>query len=144
MTQGRPIFLRRHRALLLDMLLIFFFTAVLVRPLYRAKYLQLWPSIESTFIADARFLAAHWPHPLWQPLWYGGTRFDYIYPPVLRYGTALLTNIFIPVKAYHVFTAFMFCLGIAGVYFMVRTTGGSRLHGWFASAGCALVSPSFI
>ena len=134
----------KRRALLLDWILIFFSAAVLVRPLFRAKYLQLWSSIESTFIADGRFLAAHWPHPLWQPLWYCGTRFDYIYPPVLRYGTALLTNIFIPVKAYHVFTALMFSAGIAGVYFMVRLMGSGRLQGWFSAAACALISPSFV
>jgi hypothetical protein len=144
MTRGRLKFFGQHRALLLDLLLVFFAAAILVRPLYRAKYLQLWSSIESTFIADGRFLAAHWPHPLWQPLWYCGTRFDYIYPPVLRYGTALLTNIFIPVKAYHVFTAIMFCLGIAGVYFLVRVMGGSRAQGWWSAAACALISPSFV
>ncbi len=130
--------------MLLDLLLVFFFTAVLVGPLFRAKYLDRWGSIESTFIADGRFLAAHWPHPLWQPLWYCGTRFDYVYPPVLRYGTALLTNLFIPVKAYHVFTAIMFCLGIAGVAFLVRVMGGTRLQAWTSAAACALISPSFL
>lgn len=38
-------------------------------------------SIESSFIAEARFLVEQWPHPQWQPLWYAGTRFDYLYPP---------------------------------------------------------------
>jgi SAM-dependent methyltransferase len=132
------------RKMLLDLLLVFLGAAILIRPLFRAKYLQLWPSIESTFIADGRFLAAHWPHPLWQPLWYCGTRFDYVYPPVLRYGTALLTNIFIPVKAYHVFTALMFCFGIAGVYFVVRVMGRPRWQGWLSAAACALLSPSLL
>ena len=50
-------------------------------PYYTHKYTNQWPSIESTFISDARYLATHWPHPQWQPLWYTGTRFDYIYPP---------------------------------------------------------------
>ena len=144
MLNAGPKSLRKHRNLVLDVLLIFFLAAVLVRPLFKAKYLQLWGSIESTFIADGRFLAAHWPHPLWQPLWYCGTRFDYVYPPILRYGTALLTNIFIPVKAYHVFTAFMFCLGIAGIYFLVRAMGGSRPQGWLSATACALISPSFL
>ena len=130
--------------LLLDLLLAFLLAAILVRPLFKAKYLQLWSSIESTFIADGRFLAAHGPHPLWQPLWYCGTRFDYIYPPVLRYGTALLTSIYIPVKAYHVFTAFMFSLGIAGIVFMVRVMGGSRPQAWFSAIACMLISPSFL
>ncbi len=132
------------RKLLVDLLLVFFGAAILIRPLFRAKYLQLWSSIESTFIADGRFLAAHWPHPLWQPLWYCGTRFDYIYPPVLRYGTALLTNIFIPVKAYHVFTAVLFCAGIAGIYFMVRVMEGSRKQAWFSAVCCLFLSPSFL
>ena len=62
---------------------------VLVRPLYKAEYLDAWNSIESTFISDARFLSDHWAHPGWQPNWYTGTRTDYVYPPALRYGTAL-------------------------------------------------------
>ena len=72
---------------LLDSVLLFALAAVLILPLWRLTYLDNWISIESTFIADARFLADHWPHPRWQPLWYGGTRFDYVYPPALRYGT---------------------------------------------------------
>jgi len=34
------------------------FGAALVWPLFRLEYLDNWPSIESTFIADARMLAA--------------------------------------------------------------------------------------
>ncbi len=135
---------RRRGALLLDFLLIFLGAAMLVRPLFNSKYLSVWASIESTFIADARFLRLHWPHPLWQPLWYGGTRFDYVYPPLLRYGTALLSFIYVPVKAYHVFIGTMFSLGIVAVYFMVRAMGMSRLQAWFSATAAALVSPSFI
>lgn len=134
----------RRVHLLLDLLLIFLFTAVLIKPLFRAKYLNRWDSIESTFIADGRFLKEHWPHPQWQPLWYCGTRYDYIYPPVLRYGTALLSRVFIPVKAYHVYTGLFYCLGIAGVYFMVRVMSGSRGAAWLAAVGAALVSPVFL
>ena len=56
----------------------------LIKPLFRLKYLDNWPSIESTFIAEGRMLGEHLPHPGWQPLWYCGTRTDYIYPPALR------------------------------------------------------------
>jgi hypothetical protein len=130
--------------LVLDLFLVFVLSAILIRPVFKATYLDRWNSIESTFIADGRFLAAHWPYPQWQPLWYCGTRFDFVYPPVLRYGTALLTRFFIPVKAYHVFTALMFCLGIAGVYFLVRVMSGFRGSAWLAAISCALVSPSFL
>jgi hypothetical protein len=74
-----------------DCLLLYALATALLNPLYRAEYLSAWNSIEATFISDARFLRDHWPHPGWQPNWYGGTRFDYVYPPALRYGTAALS-----------------------------------------------------
>ena len=49
----------RRAVLALDLLLIFLFTAVLIAPLFHAKYLDRWDSIESTFIADGRFLHEH-------------------------------------------------------------------------------------
>jgi len=134
----------RRAAVVIDCFLIFLFAAYLVRPLFKAKYLDRWDSIESTFIADGRFLKDHWPHPQWHPLWYCGTRFDYIYPPALRYGTALLSNIWIPVKAYHVYTALFYCIGIAGVYFLVRVLSRSRGAAWLAALASALLSPSFL
>ena len=134
----------RRARLLLDLLLIFLFTAVLIKPLFKAKYLDRWDSIESTFIADGRFLKDHWPHPQWQPLWYCGTRYDYLYPPVLRYGTALLSRIYIPAKAYHVYTALLYSMGIAGVYFLVWVMSRSRGAAWLAAAASALVSPAFL
>src|SRR5215469_6890366 len=84
---------RERWLLLLDCAAILLACAVLIGPLWRIEYLRNWGSIDSTFIADARFLKEHWPHPLWLPLWYCGTRFDYIYPPALRYGTALISLI---------------------------------------------------
>src|ERR1051326_9306443 len=82
-----------RKEILLDFFLLFAFAVALIRPFLKAKYLDKWASIESTFIGDARFLLAHWPHPQWQPLWYGGTRFDYIYPPGIRYGTAAVSMV---------------------------------------------------
>ena len=76
-----------------DFCLVFLYAAMLIRPYFRAKYQDKWSSIESTFISDARYLAENWPHPGWQPLWYTGTRFDYVYPPALRYGTAVIIEL---------------------------------------------------
>jgi hypothetical protein len=134
----------RRAKLPLDLLLICLFTAALIKPLFQAKYLNRWDSIESTFIADGRFLNAHLPHPQWQPLWYCGTRYDYLYPPVIRYGTALLLRIYAPVQAYHIYTALFYCAGIAGVYFLVWVTIRSRGAAWLAAAASALVSPVFL
>ncbi len=137
---------RRRAYLRTDFLAIFLLAACLIWPLFKAKYLDKWASIESTFIADARFLKEHWPHPQWQPLWYGGTRFDYIYPPALRYGTATLAKYYpmTEARAYHIYVAFFYCIGIAGVYLLVRIGCGSRGAAWLAAAAAALLSPSFL
>lgn len=131
---------------LFDTFLLLLLTAALVRPLFKLEYLNNWPSIESTFIADARMLAARLPHPGWQPLWYCGTRFDYIYPPALRYGTALLSKIggVSTARAYHLYIGALYVLGIGAVYWMVRIGSRSRVMAWLASAGTALLSPSFL
>src|SRR6266436_4742926 len=101
----------RQAEILFDSFVLLVFTAVLIRPLFKAKYLAFWFSIESTFIADARFLMDHWPHPQWQPLWYTGTRFDYVYPPALRYGTAVIAKVFgvLPVRGYRLYTGLFYC-----------------------------------
>jgi hypothetical protein len=134
------------RTLLLDSLILVCLSVALIKPLFRLKYLDNWASIESTFISDARMLSEHLPHPGWQPLWYCGTRTDYIYPPALRYGTVLISKVghVLPVRAYHIYIAFVYVLGIAAIYWLVRTGSNSRGAAWLAAAATALLSPSFL
>ncbi len=134
------------KAAWLDSFLLLFLTSALVWPIFNREYLDKWASIESTFIADARMLADRLPHPAWQPLWYCGTRFDYVYPPALRYGTALISRFggVSPARAYHLYIGIFYVLGILAVYWMVRIGSGSRSASWLASAGTALLSPSFL
>ncbi len=141
-----PFSLSRRKEILLDFLIVFLFTAMLIRPYFKAKYTDKWASIESTFIADARFLVEHWPHPQWQPLWYAGTRFDYIYPPALRYGTAAISKVtgFWPVKAYHFYVSFLYAVGIAGVYLLMRVGTGSRGAAYLGAVATSLMSPIFL
>src|SRR3982074_1577233 len=103
-------------------------------------------SIESTFIADARMLSEHLPHPGWQPLWYCGTRFDYIYPPALRYGTALISKVggVSTARGYHIYTAILYAFGIVAVYWMVYAGSTSRKRALLAAVATALLSPSFL
>lgn len=128
-----------------DGLALFALTAILIWPLFGILYLAQWGSIESTFMAHARFLVEHWPHPQWQPLWYCGTRFDYIYPPALAYGTAILSMLFsLPIPhAYHIYIGLFYCLGVPGLYVLVRALSGSRAMAWGVAVTNALVSPSF-
>ncbi|MCA2971280.1 MAG: hypothetical protein INH43_22400 [Acidobacteriaceae bacterium] len=118
----------------------------LIWPLFKTKYLENWTSIDATFIADARYLAENWPHPGWQPLWYGGTRFDYIYPPALRYGSAALAKYagLLPARGYHLYTAILYVIGIGGVWLFVWVATRARTRAWLAAAGVALLSPSFL
>ncbi|MDZ4799422.1 MAG: hypothetical protein SGI92_14760 [Bryobacteraceae bacterium] len=132
---------------ILDWLIVFIAVAMLIRPFFKAKYLDLWESIESTFISDARFLRDHWPHPNWQPNWYAGTRTDYIYPPALRYGTAALAKYvprLLPARAYHIYVASMYCFGIAAVYLFASWCSRSRMAGYLAATATALISPSYL
>jgi hypothetical protein len=127
-----------------DSILIFLFACVLIYPLFKLEYLDNWGSIESTFIADARMLREHLPHPAWQPLWYCGTRFDYIYPPALRYGTALTswTLGVSTARAYHLYIGVLYALGIAGVYLLVYAGSRSRVQGWLSAIFTAVLSPT--
>ena len=136
--------LRRYK--LIDTLLITLLGIALVGPVFKIKYLDNWPSIESTFISDARILAGHLPHPGWQPLWYCGTRFDYIYPPALRYGTALIAVIghVSTAKGYHIYIGILYIFGIVAVYWMVLMGSRSRCNAWLSAAAVALVSPTLL
>ena len=135
-----------RRTGVIDSILLAILVVVLIKPLFRLKYLDNWPSIESTFIADARMLSEHLPHTGWQPLWYCGTRTDYIYPPALRYGTVLISQLghVIPARAYHLYIAVFYVLGILAIYWLVRIGSGSRVSAWLSSLATALVSPCFL
>jgi hypothetical protein len=138
--------LSRAGQIALEFLLVFLLTAILIRPYFKAEYTDKWASIESTFIADARFLADHWPHPQWQPLWYAGTRFDYVYPPALRYGTAAIVKGtgYSAARAYHVYVSLFYAIGIAGVYLLIRIGSASRGAAWLGAAATATMSPIFL
>ncbi len=135
-----------RRAAAIDTFLLACCVCILIAPLFRLVYLNNWPSIESTFIGDGRLLSVHLPHPGWQPLWYCGTRTDYVYPPALRYGTALISLLarVPPARGYHLYTAVFYVAGILSVYWLVRIGSHSRASALLASAATALVSPSFL
>ncbi len=135
-----------RRTFLLDGLLLLCLACFLIKPLFRLKYLDNWGLIESTFIAEGRMLGEQLPHPGWQPLWYCGTRTDYIYPAALVYGTALVSRLghVVPARAYHLYTAIFYVLGIVAVYWLVRIGSASRAAACLSAVATALLSPSFL
>jgi hypothetical protein len=136
--------LRRYK--LIDTLLLLLLAIALVAPVFKIKYLDNWPSIESTFISDARILAGHMPHPGWQPLWYCGTRFDYIYPPALRYGTAVIALIghVSTANSYHLYIGLMYVFGLVSIYWLVLVGTRSRGAAWLSALAVALCSPCLL
>lgn len=138
--------LRRRLAPALDLILLALLAAVFIWPVFQLGFLDSWGTIESTFISDAHFLAGNLPHPNWQPNWYCGTRWDYIYPPGLRYGTALLHEWtgrgF--AHSYHLFVALFYCIAIAGVYFFVYVCTRSRAASAASAIASLLISPGYL
>jgi hypothetical protein len=133
------------RSWLIDGLAIFLLTSILIWPLFKLVYLNNWLSIESTFIADGRMLSENLPHRQWQPLWYCGTRADYVYPPALRYGVAVLAKTLhiVPAHAYHVYIALFYAIGMVGIYVLVRVGSASRGFAWIAAMATAVLAPTF-
>jgi len=131
---------------LADCVLVCLLAAVLIKPLFKLGFTDKWGSVEGAIISDARFLSDHWPNPSWQPLWYAGARFDSLFPPAVRYGTVAIAKVSrVPVvRAYHIYLAVFYCLGIASVYFLIWTLMGSRSAAWLGTAAAALVSPCFL
>jgi len=138
--------LTEKRSWVVDCLFILIAAALLIGPMYKTKFYENWTIIDSTFIADGRYLAQYLPHPGWDHIWYGGTRWDYIYPPALRYGTALLSKWFglIPARGYHLYTAIFYSIGILGVYVFTRIGSGVRIAGWLAAFCAATLTPCFL
>src|ERR1017187_4520856 len=72
---------------------------------------------------SARALA----QPRMGALFYCGNRFDYLYPPAMRYGAALISRYgsVSAARGYHIYSALLYCLSIAGVYALMRSVSRS-------------------
>ena len=127
----------------LDCPLILVIAAALIWPLFQVEYFDNWMSIDGAFIADARFLSEHLPSPGWAPAWYCGNRYDYLYPPAMRYGSALIARVggVSPARGYHIYSALLYCLSIAAVYALMRAGSGSRRWAWIAALASLTLSP---
>jgi hypothetical protein len=138
--------LPRTRTWIIDCVVLFLLTAVLIGPYFRLNYTSVWSSIESTFIADARMLNEPGTQGQWQPVWYAGTRSVYLYPPALRYGTAFIARVLstTTAHAYHLYVSVLYCVGALAVYLLIRTGNGSRPWAWAGTAAVLLLSPIFL
>lgn len=130
----------------LDAALLFLIAAAVIWPFFQIEYFDNWMSIDGAFIGDARFLSEHLPDPGWTPAWYCGNRYDYLYPPAMRYSSALLVRFggVSPARAYHIYSALLYCLAIVGAYALTRAGTGSRFPAWGAALTSLALSPAML
>jgi len=130
----------------IDGVIIFALTAALILPFFSIEYLNLWSTIESSFIAQARLMQADFPAQFWTSSWYCGTRSDYLYPPALM-GLMVLVSMateFSLARSYHLCVSTFYALGMVGVYLLSRAGSRSRPWAWIAALAAMLLSPSLL
>jgi hypothetical protein len=122
--------------------MLFALQAWAVAPLFTGELTQFRGSIESTFIANARFIADGFPDLSWYPYWYLGFPFELFYTPILPALVALVGKLSgdIP-QAYRVVAATGYALGLPALYLAARGLSGSRRAALLA-AGAYLFIPS--
>jgi len=115
---------------------IFLANAILVWPLFMGGYTQHIGSIESVFIADARFILENFPHLSWNPLWYAGFPFHLFYTPLLPALMTLL-NFLVPVVSiaswYRILIGFFYALTPVSFYFLVSFLTERKSVGFLAA-----------
>jgi hypothetical protein len=117
-------------------LFLFVVNAMLVWPLFSGGYTNQIGSIESVFIADARFIMENFPNLSWNPYWYTGFPFHLFYTPLLPYLMVLLYALFgsIPLESwYRILIGIFYAATPVSVYFLARyllkNTAGGFLSG---------------
>ena len=92
-------------------------------------------SIEGSFIAVSRYIAANWGDLSWFPLWYGGIPWQNAYWPLLPLLTAALSTVtdWSAALSFHVLCALFYCLGPTALFLMARRLSDSTawsLENW--------------
>ncbi len=115
---------------------IFLANVLLVWPLFQGGYTQEMGSIESVFIADARFIFESFPHLSWHPYWYAGFPFHLFYTPFLPFLMALL-HFLVPAISiaswYRILIALFYALTPVSFYFLVSFLTERKSVGFLAA-----------
>ena len=113
----------------------------IVFPIFSGR-ITSWPgSIETAYIAVARFIKEFFPHISWNPYWYNGYPFHTFYNPIFPYLEAIisvLTSLSIP-KVYRIMTGLAYSLAPVSFYFLVLTLSQS----WLAALPASLAFSFF-
>ena len=98
---------------------------------------------EGSFIAIARFVAAHPRGLLWWPLWDLGMPFQHTYFPLIPALAAAWSRVsgFSPALALHETGAFFYCLGPVTLFLMAWTISKRTAPSFFAALAYSSLSP---
>ena len=101
-------------------------------------------SIESTFIALARYIMEHPWELKWFPWWYGGIPYQNTYPPLLHLLVAAIASVagISAPLSYHAVTAAAYCLGPVSLFWMGSRLSGRRLPSLAATVLYSVFSPA--
>ena len=125
---------------------LFILNILVVYPLFKGGYTSQMGSIETAFIADAKFIYEHFPHLSWNPLWYLGFPFHLSYTPFLPYLLAFL-HYLVPSLSftdfYRIIIGLFYALTPVTLYFFVRYLTKKTLVA-FISALAFSILPSFV
>ena len=88
------------------------------RRLFQVEYTDHFLSIESSFIAIARYLSTHWGDSSWFPLWHCGMPFQDTYVPLLHVVVAVAATLgkVSAARAYHCVIGVAYALGAPALY----------------------------
>lgn len=115
---------------------IFLANLYLVTPLFSGEYTQWIGSIETAFVAQAKFVIEHFPNLSFFPYWYTGFPFHLFHTPLLVTLVVLLSKIASSVSvahSYRIITAVSYSLVPVSIYFLGRKLGRSTFSGIIAA-----------
>lgn len=129
----------KAKKLLIDFLIsvvIFGVNLALIWPFLLGGYTQQMGSIESVFVAEARFMSQTFPYFSWNPYWYTGFPFHIFYTPLLQSLMVLghtLYSAFTIADWYRIFVGLFYALTPVSFYFLVSFLTKRKIVGLIAA-----------
>ena len=125
-------------------LFLFCLNAYLCRELFVTEFTQHMGSIESTFIALARYVMEHPWELTWFPWWYGSIPYQNTYSPLLHLSVAAVASVagISAPLSYHAVTAAAYCLGPVTLFWMGSRLSGRRLPSLAGAVLYSVFSPA--
>jgi len=120
----------------LAVIIILMANLILVWPLFIGGYTQQIGSIESVFLADARFIFENFPHLSWNPYWYAGFPFHLFYTPLMPFLIALLHFLYSSTSItswYRILIGVFYALTPVSFYFLVSFLTNKKRVGFLGA-----------